>query len=164
MRVTERTQYATVREYEKYFAPEFVKALQDAAEQQFGSMYDLTFAEFYALANGDFSRLGDMSNPTVLQVYWTKRFAAFVDEFANTMKKLQIKPTADEEQAGAALLPVSWAEGLLVFLQKYFGLQSYKQAEQITLGELLIAKRAQYNEDLFKRRLQSLQLKRMQKK
>ena len=32
MLVTERTQYATVREYEKYFAPEFVKALHDAAE------------------------------------------------------------------------------------------------------------------------------------
>lgn len=164
MRVTERTQYATVREYEKYFAPEFVKALQDAAEQQFGAMYDLTFAEFHALTNGDFSRLGDMSNPTVLQVYWTKRFAAFVDEFANALKKLQVKPTTDEEQAGADLPPVSWAEGLLVFLQKFFGLQSYKQAEQITLGELLIAKRAQYNEDLFKRRLQALQLKRMQKR
>ena len=164
MRVTERTQYATVREYEKYFAPDFVKALQDAAERQFGAMYDLTFAEFHALANGDFSRLGDMSNPTVLQVYWAKRFSEFVDEFAKTLKKLQVKQTTDEEQAGADLLPVSWAEGLLVFLQKYFGLQSYKQAEQITLGELLIAKRAQYNEDLFKRRLQALQLKRMQKK
>lgn len=163
MRVTERTQYATVRDMEKYFAPEFVEELTRAAEAQYGAMYDLTFAEFHALANGDFSRLGDMSNPTVLQVYWTKRFAAFVDEFANTLKRLQVKPTADEEQAATGLLQVSWAEGLLVFLQRFFGLQSYKQAEQITLGELLIAKRAQYNEDMYKRRLQAIQLRKMRK-
>ena len=163
MRITERTLYSAVEPIEKYFSQDTVAAIEQTAEKKYGAMYDLPFADFFACANGDFSRLGKMVNPTVLQVYWIKRFRRFVGEFEKAVKAATLKNTADEKRAGDGLLDVSWGEGILIFLQKWFGLKSYKEAEQITMGEILIAKRAQYNQDLFGRNLMKIQTAKMKK-
>lgn len=165
MRITNKTKYRFFERYEKYLTPESVEALKAEAEKRIAKMYDLTFAQFYDCANGDFSGvLGNVSDPTVLQVYWCKKFADFVQEFTEALKKLTIQPTGDEIKAGQGLLQVTWGEGILVFLQQWFGLKSYKEAEKITMGELLIAKRAQYNQDLFRRRLAQIQTAKFKKK
>lgn len=135
-----------------------------AAEQVFGSMYDLTFAEFWACSNGDFSILGDISNPTVFQVYWQKRFEQFVKEFAEALKRLTIAQTPEEAQASQGLVKVTWDEGILTFLQQWFGLHNYKEAEQITIGEILIAKRAAYNREKFQRQMSKIQMSKLNKK
>ena len=164
MRITERTLYATIQPIEKYLQDSMTSELMRAAESKFGAMYDLEFATFWACAGGDFSHLGDMQNPTVLQVYWVKRFNKFVEEFTKAIKGLTLSPTADEKKAADGLLQTTWGEGILVFLQQWFGLKSYKEAEKITIGELLIAKRAQYNQDLFRRRLAQIQTAKFKKK
>ena len=164
MRITERTLYATIEPIEKYFRPKMADDIMRAAEGKFGGMYDLEFATFWACAGGDFSHLGDMKNPTVLQVYWVKRFNKFVEEFTQAIKGLTVPPTTDEMKAGQGLLQLTWGEGILIFLQQFFGLKSYKEAEKITIGELLIAKRAQYNKDLFQRKLANIQLDKLRKK
>jgi len=164
MRITERTLYATIKPVEKYFRENMEAEIMRAAEGKFGGMYDLEFATFWACAGGDFSNLGDMRNPTVLQVYWVKRFNKFVEEITQALKGLTLNPTAEESKAGQGLLQVTWGESILIFLQQFFGLKSYKEAEKITIGELLIAKRAQYNKDLFQRKLANIQLDKLRKK
>lgn len=164
MRITERTLYATISPIEKYLRTETVKEIERAAENKYGAMYDLEFATFWACAGGDFSHLGDMRNPTVLQVYWVKRFNKFVEEITQSLKGLTLTPTDEERKASEGLLNVAWGEGILVFLQQWFGLKSYKEAEKITIGELLIAKRAQYNQDLFRRKLSKIQMSKFHKK
>lgn len=164
MRITERTLYATIEPIEKYFRPKMEENIMRAAEGKFGGMYDLEFATFWACAGGDFSHLGDMRNPTVLQVYWVKRFNKFVEEITQALKGLTLTPTDEERKASEGLLKVTWGEGILVFLQQWFGLKSYKEAEKITIGELLIAKRAQYNQDLFRRKLSKIQMSKFHKK
>lgn len=156
MRITENTKYIEIVAIEKCFSKKTIEELKAAAEKQFGSMYDLEFATFWNCANGDFSHLGDLDDLTVLQVYWMKRFENFAEEFAKTLSTLQVKSTEDEKRASEGLLKVTWGESILVFIQKYFCLKSFKEAEKITIGELLIAKRAQYNEDLFQRKLASI--------
>lgn len=164
MRVTEKTKYADFVGIEPYIAQSAVVELKKAAERVYGGMYDLPFAIFYNCANGDFSNLGDLSNPTVLQVYWCKRFADFSEDFAKSLKKYTLPQTNDEMLASNNLIEVNWAEGILVFLQKYFNLKSFKEAEQITIGEVLIAKRAQYNQDKFRRNLSNIQSRRLKSK
>lgn len=164
MRITERTLYATISPIEKYLRTETVKEIERAAENKYGAMYDLEFATFWACAGGDFSHLGDMRNPTVLQVYWVKRFNKFVEEITQALKGLTLTPTDEERKASEGLLKVTWGEGILVFIQQWFGLKSYKEAEKITIGELLIAKRAQYNQDLFRRKLSKIQMSKFHKK
>ena len=103
MRITERTLYSTIQPIEKYFADSMQSEIMRAAEGKFGGMYDLEFATFWACAGGDFSHLGDMRNPTVLQVYWIKSFGEFVEEFAEQLKKLTIPQTSEEMKAGQGL-------------------------------------------------------------
>lgn len=164
MQVTKYTLYSEIADAEKYITKRSVEALKEAAEKVFGSMYDLTFAQFWACSNGDFSILGNTSEPTVLQVYWKKRFDEFVNEFAEALKKLTIPQTPEETRASQGLIKVGWDEGILVFVQQWFGLHSYKEAEQITLGEILIAKRAAYNRDKFQRQMSSIQMSKFKKK
>ena len=164
MRITENTKYIEILAIEKYFSKKTVEELKNAAEKQFGSMYDLEFATFYACANGDFSHLGGLDDPTALQVYWIKRFGDFSEEFAKTLSTLQVKPSEDEKRASEGLLRVTWGESMLVFIQRYFGLKSFKEAEKITIGELLIAKRAAYNAETYRRKLSQIQTAKFRKK
>lgn len=165
MRITSKTKYSVLEPVEKYLTTKGVQELKKAAENEFGAMYDLTFAQFHACANGDFSgMIGEMKDPTALQVYWAKRFADFVEEFANELKRLTTKQTADEKRASSGMLKVAWDEGLLIFIQSFFGLKSFREAEQITMGEILIAKRASYNQDIFRRNLNKIQMNKIGRK
>lgn len=166
MRITNKTPYnAEFEQVEQYLTEQSANMLKSEAEKLYGSMYDLQFARFFECMNGDFSGvLGDLRKPTVLQVYWCKRFVEFAEQFAETLKQLQIKPTAEEQRASQGLLQVSWSEGLLVFMQQFFGLKGYKQAERITIGELLIAKRAAFNQAKYDRALARLQAQKYSKK
>ena len=164
MRIDKTTKYSEFEPIEKYVPDSQKKAITNAAESLYGCMYDLEFGEFWNVANGDFSRLGNLEDPTVFQVYWLKRFDEFTKEFADTLNKLHIKPTAEEQRASEGCLKISWGESILVFLQKFFGLKSFKEAEKITLGEILIAKRAQYNDDIFARRISRIQMQKIKPK
>lgn len=165
MLITPQTKYSDIADADKYITPQSAEELKRAAEAYFVGMYDLTFADFHACANGDFSGvLGDMTDPTVLQVFWCKRFAEFVQEFAEALKQTQTQQTAEEKRATKGLLKTDWAEGLLVFLQDYFGLRSFKEAEAITTGEILIAKRARFNDDMYRRNLARIQTQKITKK
>lgn len=165
MRVTERTKYRHFEQYEDVLSEKTKADLTAAAEKVFTPMNDLPFVHFFECANGDFaSVLGDTSDATVLQVYWARRFEKFVEEFAQAMKRLTLKQTTEEMQASEGLVEIGWAEGVLVFVQKYFGLKSFREAEQITIGEIIIARRAQYNQDKFQRQMAAIQAKKLQRK
>lgn len=164
MRITERTKYEVFQGVEKYLSEKQVARLKQAAEQVYGAMYDLKFGTFWACAGGDFSHLGDMTKPTVLQVYWCKRFADFIDEFTKALKTYVVPMTPEEQRASEGLPQITWGESMLVFLQRYFHLHSFREAEDITTGELLIAKRAQYNEELFRRRLNKIQTQQLKQR
>lgn len=164
MRIDKNTKYREFEPIEKYVQDSQKKAITNAAESVYGCMYDLEFGEFWNVANGDLSRLGSLEDPTVFQRYWLKRFEDFTKEFAETLNKLSVKQTTDEKRAAEGCLKVSWGESVLVFLQKFFCLKSFKEAEKITLGEILIAKRAQYNDDLFARRISQIQMQKLNRK
>jgi hypothetical protein len=77
---------------------------------------------------------------------------------------MQVQQTIDEKKAAKGLLQTDWAENMLVFLQDFFGLRSFKEAEKITVGEILIAKRARFNEDTYRRNLARIQTQKITKK
>ena len=151
---------------EKYVSKKGQEKLKLAAEQELGSTYDLPFDTFWQCCGGDFSHLGDATNPTVLQVYWVKRFKEFVEEYTAALKALVVRPTADEEKATAeaGLLEVTFGESMLVFLRDYFGLPSFEEAGRRTMAELLIAKRATFNQERYKRKLTQIQTAKLHKK
>lgn len=165
MIVTETTKYKDFTAAEKYLTEEAVADLKKAAERAYVGMYELTFGQFLQISGGDFAAvLGDMSDPTVLQVYWAKRFADFQKEYGEALKNTQVPMTAEQKRASDGLPKTTFAECMLTFGRSYFGLHNFREAEKLTLGDLIIARRDAYNSAMFERRLQRIQMEKYRKK
>lgn len=160
MRITETTKYSQIRAFEPLFKEEAIGALKDAAERAYGQMYELTLGAFLQCINGNFEvAVGDIApDPLALQYFWCKRFNEFAEEFAKNLQNLQIPQSIESKRAADGLPKQTIAESLLTFTRAYFGLPSFKAAEQITIGEVLIAKRDAYITARYQHNLHKIQL------
>ena len=161
MKISEYTTYNEVKYLERYFTPLDKENVLNGAKMRYGEYYDLTIEEFFTLLDKKYDKIGiDESKETTLyQWYWLQYFSAFVDEFMKVLKKFEIAPTAKETQYMRGTIPMSFSESLLIFAQNFFNLKSFKEAEKITLGEIIIAKKADYNRNIY----QHNQIKQYQK-
>lgn len=149
MQITEKTPYSRLQPIERYLTPESVEQIKQAAERHFGLCGAITLADFFACADGDFARVIGGGEPTVLQVYWIKRFCEdFLPAFTAACESLKSPQTAKELRAMQGLKRLTMQEGMLVFVQAFFGLPSFEAAEKITLGEYILARKVKYNNDI----------------
>lgn len=159
MKITKKTRYAEIEDRVKYFDDESIKYLKSAAEAEYVRMYDLTFAQFLMACEGYTADIiGDATDKTVLQAFWLMRFEDFKKEFEKTLKNTNVPPKKEEELAAKDLPPQTFAESILIFTRHYFGLHSFREAEQITIGEIIIARKDAYNTAMYNRRLQAIQM------
>lgn len=127
--------------------------------------YTLTLSEFFACCEGDFGCVvKDTKNPTTGEVLWLEMFQSFVDDFSKILERLVIQQTPEQKQASANCLPVEWQEGMLVFVRSYFGLKSFGEAESVTIGDYLLAKKDDYNTNVFQRNMAKIQTQKIHKK
>ena len=144
--------------YEGVLTTKSEDELKRSAEQVFKPVHTLTINEFFGVVNGDYSVLGDMSDPTVLQVYWLKRFAEYVETFADICKRTRVEPTAEQQQAAKGCVQIEPAEGMLIFVRSYFGLHSFREAGEITMNEYVMARKDTYNNALIRRNMEKIQM------
>lgn len=164
MRVTSNTKYADFEQYEYAVTEEGTKVLMEQAEQLYGHCNELTIDQFWGLMSGDFSILGDISDPSVLQVYWCKRFTQFCEQFTQVCRRLKLEPRDDEAKAQKGCVEISPMEGMLIFTREYFGLHSFSEAGQRTLGEYVTARKDKYNEARTRRNFEDIQKAKFKKK
>jgi hypothetical protein len=127
--------------------------------------YTLTLAEFFACCEGDFSCvLKDQNNITTGEGLWLETFRDFVADFCKILERLVIPQTPEQKQASANCLSVEWQEGMLVFVRAYFGLKSFAEAENVTIGDYLLAKKDDYNANIFQRNMAKIQTQKIHKK
>lgn len=127
--------------------------------------YTLTLAEFFACCEGDFSCvLKDQNNITTGEGLWLEIFRDFVADFCKILERLVIPQTPEQKQASANCLPVEWQEGMLVFVRAYFGLKSFAEAENVTIGDYLLAKKDDYNANIFQRNMAKIQTQKIHKR
>lgn len=145
MNITAKTRYKDFAIYEPFVNDEQDKRLKEKAEEKFVNCYNLTLDEFWGVVNGNYELLGDTTNPTVLQVYWIKRFDEFVGELEQLHKRLVIKPTPEQERASVGCIKFRPMEAMLLFCRTYFGLRNFVEAGKITIGEYVLAAKDDYN-------------------
>ena len=145
MDVTSKTLYKDFAIYEPFVSEEQDKLLKEKAEGKFGNCYNLTLDEFWGVANGNYELLGDTTNPTVLQVYWIKRFDDFVQELEQLHNRIKIEPTPEQKQASTRCVKFRPMEAMLLFCCTYFGLHNFGDAGKITIGEYVLAAKDDYN-------------------
>lgn len=153
---------------DNYLTDECKKSIAEAAEREYGSFNGLTIGQWANCMSGNFACViadeYERIRGTWLQAYWVRMFIDEQKGFVERLANLSPKMDADEERAAADLLDSTIVESVLVFARSYFGLHSFKEAEQITLGEVLIAKKAVYNETVFRRRLTKIQMENAKRK
>lgn len=163
MKVTPDTIYNEYfAELEQVLKPESAQALKEAAEQAYKPCHMLTIDEFWGCLSRDYSILGDLSEPTVLQVYWLKRFAEFADELAKTCERLTIKE--NDESTIMSGIKTSPQETMLLFVRNYFGLGSFEEAGKRTIGEYVLARKDAYNKRIVQRNQEALMARKYKKK
>lgn len=154
MTITSATKYdAAFQHAEPYLSDESIKELKQAAWHTYGDAYGLAFVDFLRVCEGDFSPVwGKRPANTVLQVYWAKRFADFQQEFKQALENTEVKPTIEQKRAAEGLPQQTFAESMLVFGRAYFGLHSFHDAERLTLGDLIIARKDAYATAMYRRK------------
>lgn len=156
MIVNADTKYKDFVQYEKVLTKESEADLMKAAEQYFKPCYQLTLNEFWKVLNGNFDLLGDLTEPSVLQVYWIKRFTAFADEFKQSVEKLNTE-TPEMQGLDANCVKILPQESMLIFIREYFGLPSFMEAGQRTIGEYILARKDRYNEFVLRKAYEAKQ-------
>lgn len=135
-------------------------ALKTAAMSLYGDYEGVTIGSIAEISEtGDLSSVfGSHFRNTWGQVVWMLGLKDFVQGLPDTLLALSPKMDADEQRACDGLLESTLGESLLVFARSYFGLHSFGEAERITIGDVLIAKKAVYNDTTFQKRLSKIRL------
>lgn len=134
--------------------------LYAAAQERLGLCYGaLRVGDFFACLKNDFAVIGVCStwnDTTIAQYIWAMGFVDYGGQFAKLLSRLVPPMSADERAAQSACVQVSMEEGLLVFLRDYFGLPSFTAAEDLTVNELVMAKRDAYNRAAYQVKLRKI--------
>lgn len=164
MLITAETKYAEIAALDEFITPESVSQLKAAAIKQYGDPWELTIDNFFALTKSDYSMLGDMTDPTALQVYWCKAFADFAEELKKTLETLTVEQTPDQKRASAGTIEFDFQQSILVFCRSYFGLPSFAAVGGLTMGEFVLARKDKYNEMLTARNWHNMQERKFKKR
>lgn len=165
MKIDVSTPYSDIAELDRHelLTDKSQNELTKAAEKVFGNPWSLTISQLSDLLSGDFSRLGDLSNPTILQVYWCKRFKSFIEEFSKALENLSLPMDTDEKRATEGLPSVTFIEGLLIFSKNYFHLHSFEQAGRTILSDVLIAKKDVFRTQAQQKKWNNIQQEKMRR-
>ena len=166
MKITDKTLYADLLCIEKYIPDAEREKLIQASQQRYKEYYNLTISEFFALLDKDYTLIdyfGNSEQLTALQYFFMQGFTAFVAELQTIFEKLTLKPSFDEQRNMQGVLPMTFSESIIVFVQDFFGLKSYSDAEKITLADVVLAKKVHYNRSIYQRNaMKNLKLKKPQ--
>lgn len=165
MRITEKTPYSKIEPLERYLPNESIKEIKAAAVRFYKRGYDLTVDEYFGLIGGDYSLLGDLREPTILQVYWLKYFAEdFLPTFSRDCEAYKSPLNSKQREAQSGTYDMTMQECIVVFLQSYFHLPSFAAAGTLTLGEYITARKNRYNCDIVQQNYDRISRREMKKR
>lgn len=167
MIITERTLVRECAQITEYMTDKSRTDLEEKAVERFGCFDSLTIEQMAEVVASNLTPIigeGWNSDPTLFQWAWIKYIKREMETFAKNLERLSISETAEEKQASEGLPSVSFIEGLLVFAQSFFSLHSFSEASQICMGDILIAKKAEYRRGMMQRRLDKIQIDKMKSK
>lgn len=155
MIITEKTQYIDFIAIEDVMTDEAAAQLDEATAAKYGSYYDLSLRDFFAVMRKDFSCVGydGGDDLDVLQGHWIHGFAAFVDKLTNIVKSYQLPQTAESMAAAAKCTKITFEESVLFLCREYFALHSFDAVYSLTISDYILAKKDTYNKVVFDREI-----------
>lgn len=168
VRITNRTLYNET--VEALISPEQIEEIKNNAVKYFTGFrpYEMPLRIFLEILEGTFKAekidRDCKYGLTFFAKLYLEKIGDFTKDFCEKYEALTHKPTAEEKKAGEACLETSFRENIIVFTRSYFGLPSFVKAYEITLGEILIAKKDKYNEVAFRQAYNRIELEKIKSK
>lgn len=160
MQIDLQAKYSKYAELIPVLTTDSREALRSSVCAIYGEYWDMPLKDYFAAIDGDFSRIGLKGEPTVAQRLWLDGLREFGQEFEKACKQVTIPDMMArkyEKQARQACIKVGVKESMLVFVQQYFFLHNFREAENITLAEYIMARRAEFNKIVMQRKMEQLQ-------
>lgn len=125
-----------------------------------GGYWVMPLGDLFALIEGDTSILMNENGDgkTAFEVYRIKGVEPFIDQLIASLDALTLPATPDEMRWQQGTKKMSFEEATRVFCRDYFGLPNFKEVDDLTVTDLLIAKEAAYNHAVIERNI-SLSMK-----
>lgn len=145
-----------------------VSELKRAAVDLYGSPWGITIGQLFGCmgsesagyTDADFSLIGmDLQKPEemiVAQYYWVQAFRDMVESLIRALENMTVPPTPEAAKANRSCLSMSFRESILVFCRSYFGLHSFSAVEDLTIDDLLLAKKDAYNTAVFEKEMAAI--------
>lgn len=165
MVVTTKTRWSDFEKTDALVTDKTRAEIQSTAEATIRPYGELTIDEFWGLMSGNYDILGDMDEPTVLQVYWMRGFEKFCKSMTETLDALKVPTDPNKDkiyQRGCVELTPQ--EHMLIFVRGYFGLHSFYAAGRRTIGEYITARKDEYNRAMAQYNFEQMQAEKMKKK
>lgn len=121
-----------------------------------GGFYAMTVGDFTTVLGGDIRPLLQSGGRTVYDNARVEAFKAFVDELADTLKRLTLPPTAETMRLNAGTIKSEFIESVYLFLRNYFGLPSFESADGLRVSEFVLAKKDDYNRAIVDRNVSAM--------
>ena len=134
----------------------FCPALADAARAHFGvsDWYAITIDTFCDLTAGDWSAFGFVTvDMTLYEWALLRDFRDFAAGFCDVLGRLVVPATLAEKTASAGLPELTAFEFMAGFARRFFGLKSFLDGGEVTLGEYLLARKEDYRRQMAERRM-----------
>ena len=167
MRIDKKTKWV---EFAPFVNEERMVQLRD-------SITDCAIFDFWKLTIGEFSPLLNGELPAELQKQLENRDITvfevimivnsnekFLLEFQTVIDSYEIELEAEEKEASSFMPDFLPYENMLIFTQKYFGLNDFGSAEKISMLEYMIAKKSSYSDAIYQRALSHIQTRNMKRK
>lgn len=152
--VDKDTKMAFLAPFLEYLKEDTRKQLKEAAVAVYGDPWSKELGILFDGIRGKFPEYIMPSKPedlTVLQYFWLEAFKDMVEALLRTLEKLRPPQSKDAAAAMKACRPMSFEESTLVFCREYFGLHSFSEVRDLTISDLLLAKKDRYNTAAYER-------------
>lgn len=160
MKIDKDTLYITVEPLLRAAGESYTAEIERAAVAEYlgaDGYWSITIDQLSQMIDGnDMTAIVKTIDPlkmTVFEVYIIRGLQAFLIDYIKKLEKLVPVKTNEEKAAEGVCLKMTLTEGLLIFAREYFNLPNFKAAGQITLADLLIAKKDTYNKAMYQRKL-----------
>lgn len=118
--------------------------------------YGMTVGDFTTVLAGDVRPLLQSGGRTVFDSCRVEAFKEWVDELADTLKRLTPPPTAESVRLNAGTIPSEFVESIYLFCRSYFNLGSFEAADTIKVSEFVLAKKDDYNHAVVDRNVSAM--------
>lgn len=168
MQVTDTTKYGEIAAVAPYFEQSAILELKKAAEAKYGRTWGLTIGDFFSCTEGDWSCVGidlaHLEELTALQYYWMEAFRDMAESLSKTLEALSVAPAPEAREASKMCRPMNLRDSVLVFCREYFGLHSFSAVYDLTIDDLLLAKKDNYNKAIFEKTMAEIQKRKSKSK